>query len=285
MAVKNPKNPILKSICGRRLGLDNDAVFPQQVLSYLVGLGLAGIRTFRVGFDFKAGNDYRIGDPSRHSTMIEDFLGLNASPFVSLLHGSDGSAAAALNPADGGQAKLTTGAGATHTSAVNGAQVVGGLNWVAGNDGLIAEFRVGKISALTGQSIFIGFCDVTTLSQPFTLAAGTLTNNAQNGVGFLQDSAGTNTHLNIVSANTNVAGAIQALTNDIDTAAYHLYRVEITKTGDANLFIDGVQVGVTQVGAVLATASMAPTVAILSNVTTGSQNIAVDSIYTQQIRV
>jgi hypothetical protein len=168
--------------------------------------------------------------------------------------------------------------------AANGVQVVGPPNMLVSDSGIRVEHRLGKISALTSQSICFGLCDSSSLSAPFTLSVATVTANATNGVAFLQDAAGTNTNLNIVSVNAGGSPQVAVLTNAVDTAAFHIYRIEVDGASNATFFIDGVLVG-TLALAVATTALLGPTVGMLSEVTSGSQHLDVDYALTQKTRV
>lgn len=275
-------NPILlTSIHGDLLGITKQG-------NSLCGMALKGIHVGRV--DLLAGSDYFLWHPSQHCEVFDDFLGLSLDNVWGALHGSDGTAAAALTPAIDGVMLLTSGAGSTHTAAVNGAQIVGGLNFQAQgaagtgvNNGLRFEASVGKISALTSQSIFIGLCDSTSLSAPFTRATTTTTANATNGAGFLQDSASTNTNLYAVAVNAGGSPQSTALNVAVSTTAYKKYRVEIDGLGNATYFIDGVQVAYIAL-AVAVTAALAPTVEMFSNATSASQTLKIDYISTRQER-
>lgn len=286
LATPSPYN-VLKSIEGNLLGLDGtQAGTPLGDYSpYLMGRDFRGLRLFPTGKTGLLGSDYKVGGIFLHTEVFDDFLGKAVDVGKwNILKGSDASTANAINAQSMGVDRLTTGAGSTHTMAVNGAQTVGDTNFKVSNGGARIETRLGNISALTSQSICFGFCDAFTLTAPFTLATATVTANGTNGACFLQDSAGTNTHLNAVAVNAAGSPQVVALTNDVDTAAFHVYRVEIDAAGNATYFIDGVLVA-TILLAVATTAVLAPTVGMFSNATSASQTLDVDYIYAQAARV
>lgn len=280
---------IIKSEIGRLLGLDGHQD-PQatngEYSPFVTGDGLAGMRIYPVNRNssFKPGNDYRISHPVKYTTFFDDFLGkqLDTNKWNQLT-GSDGSCAAAYNAQTGGVLRLTSGAGSTHTVAVNGAQITGGLNFLA-SQGIRCEADVGKISALTSQNIFIGLTDATTLKAPFTISGTTFTGNDTNAVGFVEDSAATGAAAKLNAVAINAGGAVQSvnLGIDIDTAAKHQYRVDVNELGNATFYVDGVQVA-TIAAAVATTAVLAPTVEMFSNATSASQTLDVDYVLTEQL--
>lgn len=279
------------NIEGFTLGLDNtEGPAPSSGVSgglwtpYLTGNNFQGLRIFPVGQYGLAGNDYKEGVRISHVDLYDDFIGHALDTFKwNVLKGSDGSANNAINVQKNGVDRLTSGAGSTHTMAVNGAQTVGNNNFLVSAGGLRMETRLGDISALTSQSICFGLCDASTLTAPFTLAATTVTANGQNGACFLQDSAGTNTHLNAVAVNAGGSPQVVALTQDVDTAAFHVYRVEIDAAGNATYYIDGVLVATINL-AVATTATLSPTVGMFSNATSASQTLDIDYMLAQAKR-
>lgn len=277
---------VVKSIEGNLLGLDNTQVTPPlgDYAPYLVGRDFQGLRLFPIGKFGLQGSDYKMGGIFRHNDVFDDFLGAAVSNFWNALHGSDATAACAIHVASNGTLRLTTGAGSTHTMAVNGAQVTTALTNLISDGGTRFETRLGNISALTSQSICFGLVDVSTLSAPFTLATTTVTANATNGAAFLQDAAGTNTHLNCVAVNAGGSPQVVALTNDVPTSGYHVYRIEIDAAGNATYFIDGALVA-TILLAVATTAILTPSVGMFSEATSASQTLDVDYILTQSVRI
>lgn len=283
---------IVKSIEGNLLGLDNTTKtaagtnYPiGDYAPYLTGRDFQGLRLFPLGFYGFQGNDYKEGVRISHTDVFDDFLGAALDTFKwNANKGSNGSTATAFAIANNGTHRLTTGVSATVTMAVNGAQIAGALNFLVSDAGLRYEAKLGKISALTSQSICFGLVDVTTLSAPFTLSTATVTANGTNGAAFLQDSAGTNTHLNAVAVNAGGTPQVVALTQDVDTAAFHRYRIEIDASGNALYFIDGVLVA-TILLAVATTAVLAPSVSMFARAASASQTLDIDYLLTQKTRL
>lgn len=282
-----PFYDIKRSIAGNSLGLDGGSDTVGDPLTHLEGLGLLGLRTFSVGNDFQRGCDYKSGNINRYATFQDDFLGKTLSTVWNANTGSDGSCAAAIHAdQSGGAVRLTTGAGSTHTEAVNGANIVGDRNFLVSNGGLVSEWRAGKISALTSQSIYLGLTDADTLTAPFTLTGTTVTANATNGAGFLQDAAATGGSANLNAVAVNAGGSPQVVNLGsavIDTAAFHLYRVEIDALGNAIYFIDGVQVASIAL-AVAITSLLAPIMNMFSEATAASATLDADYAYCQVVR-
>lgn len=279
---------IVKSEIGRLLGLDGavSALGANEVYTpYLTGDGLRGLRLYPPGKFAVPGNDYKIAALYHLNDLYDDFSGVGVDTVKWNKNlGSDGTAAGAIVAANNGTLRLTSGAGSTHTVAVNGAQIVGSANLLVSDGGTRFEARVGKISALTGQNVNIGLTNASTLTAPFTIAAGAVTATPANGVAFVQDSLGTNTHLNACAVNASGAAQVVALTQDIDTAAFHTYRIDVDQNGNASFYIDGALVATIAL-AVATTALLAPTVEIFSNVTAGSQTLDIDYIQAQNVRV
>ena len=287
---------IRKSLEGDLLGLDNSsnatALSGEAVAAlgdyapYLTGRDWQGLRIFPAGQFSKQGSDYKIGAVFKHVEFMDDFNKTSVDAFWHQLSGSDGSCQVALQQTlDNGIIRLTSGNGSTHTQAVNGAQLVGNVQHNPTDGGLRIEERIGSLSSALSQSIFFGFCDSSSLSAPFTLTGTTVTANATNGAGFLQDANGTNTALNAVSVNAGGTPQVIALSQTISTTAntYDTYRVEIDNAGNAVFFIDGTDVGSIS-GAVSAGALLAPTVGMFSEANSASANMQMDYAYFQKVR-
>lgn len=279
---------IVKSEIGRLLGLDGhqDPLSATGLYSpFLTGDGLRGMRMYPSGKAFKAGNDYKLTAIPFYNHLEDDFNGAAVDTFKwNSVKGSDAATLVSIvAAANNGILRLTTGAGSTHTMAVNGAQITSGRNLLISDSGTTFEARLGKISALTGQSICFGLADATTLNAPFTRTTATTTANATNAACFLQDAASTNTKLYAVAVNAAGAAQSVALNVDIDTAAQHVYRVAIDAAGNATFYIDGAQVAQILL-AVATTAVLCPSVGMFSEVTTGSQTLDVDYVWAQQVR-
>lgn len=277
---------IIKSEIGRLLGLDghtDPAETNGEYAPFLTGDGLRGLRLYPINKAFIAGNDYKFTRREFYHEVWDDFVTRTLDNLKwTVLTGSDGSCANAINVQTGGVDRLTSGANATHTMAANGAQTVGSRNFLA-SQGIRYEARLGKISALTSQSICFGLIDAITLTAPFTRATVTTTANGTNGACFLQDSASTNTKLYAVSVNAGGSPQSTALNIDVDTAAFHRYRIDIDELGNAKYYVDGALVA-TILLAVATTATLAPSVGMFSNATSASQTLDIDYLGTQQLR-
>lgn len=274
------------SIHDTRLQLDDSDLNTDFLTGcYLRGLRVSGMKGVGPENGKVLGSSYKLDNFIRHVDFFDDFLGKTLSTRWTALHGTDGSAASAIDADQAnGAVVLTTGAGSTHTEAVNGSGIAANRNFLISNGGTVFETRLGNISALTSQCIFFGLSDADTLLSAFTRTTTTTTANATNGVGFLQDAASTNTHLYAVAVNAGGSPQSVALGVDVDTAKYHTYRVEIDALGNANFFIDGLQVG-TILLAVATTALLTPGVNMFSEATSASQTLLIDYVWTQCLRV
>lgn len=280
---------IRKSIESDLIGLDNtEARVPLGYYSpYLTGKGLRGLRLFPLNKFGYQGSDYKISAPFLHNDIFDDFLGAVISTFWNALKGSDGTGVApAINVQNNGVVRLTTGAGSTHTMAVNGSQLTSALTLLISDEGTRFEARLGKISALTSQSICFGLADVSTLSAPFTISGTTFTATATNAAAFVEDSAATGAAAKLNAVAINAGGTIQTvnLGIDVDTAAFHTYRIEIDAAGNACYFVDGAIVA-TILLAVATTARLCLSIGMFSNATSASQTLDVDYVLGQNVRV
>lgn len=283
---------IVKSLEGNLLGLDNsqgsviEGLALGEYAPYLTGNNLRGLRLFALNQYGKQGSDYKLSAPILHNDVFDDFMQAVISTQWNALKGSDGTGVApAIRVANNGTIRLTSGAGSTHTMAVNGSQLTGALTMLVSDSGSRFETRLGNLSAATSQSICFGLVDVSTLSAPFTLATATVTANGTNGACFLQDSAGTNTGLNCVSVNAGGTPQVTALSNivNVTSGKYNVYRIEIDAAGNAYFFIDNVLVA-TQLLAVATTSVLALSIGMFSNATSASQTLDVDYILGQNLR-
>lgn len=295
--VPQEKYAPLTSIHGDRLGLSGNGLIPPGVAAGANVFKLAGeylggrlLRGLRVGTN--AGADYLLSSINQHAMMNDDFIGpaLDASKWAGV-HGSDGSAASpAIAAALNGVARLTTGAGAGATMAVNGSQMDSALNWQVNERGLRAEFRVGNVSSVANLALFFGFTNEKgTLQMPFTNAANVITGNANDAVGFLFDTSATTQGFWQVGNKAGMLAANAALTEASaaapgGAAVFHTYRIEVDVSGNASFFIDGIQVGPVLLNAVSANVALTPVVAAFARAA-ASKTIDVDYAMVQQIRL
>ncbi len=103
-----------------------------------------------------------------------------------------------------------------------------------------------EITDVTGTFVFFGFSDATSETTPagsIDADSGTLTAVATNAVGFVIDAdLGTSS---IYCASTNAGAAVQSVDTGIDFAdgESKRFRINIDSSGNASLFVDGVQKG------------------------------------------
>lgn len=212
-------------------------------------------------------------------SLHDDFLGeeIEGTSWQSVI-GSNASCLQALVLADqiGGQARLTTGAGAGATMAVNGVQLQSRLNWRASQGCLACEFRV-QMDAITSVCVFLGLTDqVSALEMPFTLAAGdALTSNASDAVGVLFDTAADTDNWWLVGVAADVDAAKQNTGVAPVASTMETWRIEISAAGVASFYRNGTLIGTAMAAAVTASASLTPVVAAFAR-TNASRNIDVD---------
>lgn len=216
----------------------------------------------------------------RFDEFLGDTLAADWASFV----GSDPQCVAPAIVADQifGVARMTTGDDAGGTMALNGAQFQGSTNWRANDGFLVYEIRIVLGTAVTNEAVYIGFTDQTAaLEMPFTLAAGnTLTSNASNAVGVLYDTDADTDEWCLVGVATDVDATKQfsGFTPVVNT--YEIWRIEVSQTGSATFYRNGVPVGTAMSGAVTASTALCPVVAAFSR-GAATRNISWDYILVQ----
>lgn len=265
---------ILTSFHGREAGLDNT---PER--AFIAKHFKAGIGADQIEF---------ASSPVR-TVQFEDFHGAGVAFGTTIPAGPGGwrsrigSDGACVNwtttPGVNGEVVGTIG-NTTASMAVSGVQLDNGLSWKANQGGLILQARV-KLSKITNIAAFIGFTDQTAaLEMPIHSAASadTITTNATDGVGFFFDT----------SMNTD-NWWLSGVANDVDAthqnsgyapviSTYETFRVELSATGVAKFFRNGLPVGTAMTGAVTPTIALTPVVAGFNRTTSGAGTITVDYI-------
>jgi hypothetical protein len=215
--------------------------------------------------------------------FFEDFLGPTLTTKLAVIAGSDSPAAGAINVAQQGTLRLTTG-DSNASLAADGVQVSGSLNWKASNGDLIAEAKV-SISAITAVQFFFGFTDQTSaLEMPVTLSATTYATVATDAVGFMFDTTATTDTIRLVGVANDVDATHQDTSNAWAAATDTLFRVEVSTTGVATFYINDVQVGTAMTGAVTPTVALAPVIAARS-LAANSKTLDIDTLLVSMLRV
>lgn len=219
--------------------------------------------------------------------MKDDFLGdeINGYWWQGAL-GTDTNVRNATMRADqvSGVIRMTTGSDVGGTMALNGVQLHGQLNWRANKGGLVWEGRV-ALDVITNVALFIGLTDQrAALEMPFTLAAGdALTSNATDAVGVLFDTAADTDNWWLVGVSADIDAAKQNTAVAPVAATFETWRIEVSATGVATFYRNGVLVGVAMGGALTASTQLTPVIAAFSR-TNASRNVDVDEITVQQQR-
>ena len=258
--------------------------------SNLVGRDNAGKLISRGGF--RSGDHGKQFDVPSPSTVVQfdDFVGDVLNDPWNAVEGTDttGSTQLVLAGAIGGALRLATGdddANGTHLTDLTG--VTSYLNWQASNGGLNVQARV-KLSRITLAYLFIGFTDVITAEVPIngTNGADTIATTATDAVGFMFDTGMTTAGMRLVGVATDVDATIQNIGSTYSPVAddYATYRVELSTTGVASFFINGVQVGATMTGAVTAGADLTPCIYASNLDGTSAFNCDIDYIHVSMAR-
>jgi hypothetical protein len=254
---------ILTSLHGRLAGLDSSGK-------------LVVPKGFRSG---DHGKQTDLPSPSRVA-FFDDFLGDVIADQWNAVEGTDSatSDAAILAGGIGGVLRLTTGDAGTGIAA-DMEQLTQALQWQASNGDLVFQARL-KLSAITTCYAFIGFTDLVTFEAPIISAssANTITTNASDAVGFMFDTnmSTDNWWLVGVAGNTDATAQNTGYAPVADT--YATFRVEVSATGVAVFFYNGLQVGTAMSGAVTPATDLTPTICVSKLSVAASMTMDVDYV-------
>lgn len=202
-----------------------------------------------------------------HVAWFDDFIGDTLNPTYAPLVGTDVSgnvpSVALLSNSQNGIVRLAGGDSAG-TMAADGAQLVmGSRHWRADAGGLVFEARV-KLAVITNVSVFVGFTDKFTLEAPVISAASadTITTNANDAVGFMFDTSMATDNWWAVGSANNVDAVSQNLGVAPVVGTYETLRVEVSKTGAATFYRNGVPIGAQMNGAITPGTLLTPSLSI-----------------------
>lgn len=194
----------------------------------------------------------------------DDFIGDALDSRWNIVEGTDSATSDAAILADGigGVLRFTTGDAGTGLAA-DMIQMTQALQWQASNGSLYIESRF-KLSAITTCYCFLGFTDVVTLEAPIISAASadTLTTTATDAVGIMFDTRMATDNWWLTGVATDVDAVAQNAGYAPVADTYEVWRVELTGSGVATFFRNGIQVGTSMTGAVTAGADLTPTFCI-----------------------
>lgn len=201
---------------------------------------------------------------------------------------NSGSDAEAVDPviATGEQGAMNMVSGdADGTFANDGSQIILAIPVQADSGGLIIRARLKIATAITDVSVFFGLTDITTLEEPFTNSADTVTSNASNGAGFLYDTAATTDQWWMVGVDGDTdATGIAALGVAPTADTYQDLRIEFEPDGEsARFYVDDVLKG-TLTAAVIAASTNLYLVACVCSTTTTSKTVTVDMLQIEHDR-
>jgi len=224
-------------------------------------IGRSGLA--RINSSLNNAGEFPVASPS-HAVVFDHFTGaaLNTNIWTAVEGTDSATSAAALASAAGGVLRLTTGDAGTGAAA-DMEQIVSQLAYKASLGGLSMETRI-KLSAITTCLLFVGFTDSLSFEVPIESAGSvnTLTSTATDAVGFLFDTRMSTDTFHLVGVKNDVDATSQVLDVAPVAATYVTLRVDVSSAGDAQFFIDGVQVGEIMEDAVTPTALLTPTVAV-----------------------
>jgi len=206
---------------------------------------------------------FPVASPS-HAVVFDHFTGaaLDTNKWTAVEGTDSATSAAAIASAAGGVLRLTTGDAGTGLAA-DTEQIVSQLAYKASMGGLSLETKI-KLSAITTCYLFVGFTDNLSLEAPIESAGSvnTLTSNATDAVGFLFDTRMSTDTFHLVGVKNDVDATSQVLDVAPVAATYVTLRVDVSAAGDAQFFINGVQVGTVMTAAVTPTVLLTPTVSV-----------------------
>jgi hypothetical protein len=224
------------------------------------------------------GNQIALASPTTVA-LFDDFLGdVLADEWNAVETDTDG-AQAVLAGGIGGVLRITTGNDDGNVVVLPDLSgVTSYLNWQASNGGLRMQTRI-KISRITLAYIFVGFTDLITIEAPIYSAGSvdTITTDATDAVGFMFDTGMATDTFHLVGVANNTDAARQAVTAAPVADQYVTLAVEVSATGVASFFVNGLQVGTPMSGAVTAATDLTPVV-YASN-TDGTSAITLDVDY------
>lgn len=154
--------------------------------------------------------------------------------------GSDAQTAAAITAAEGGTLTLTTGNN-SGTYADDAVQLTCSIPVQADSGKLVFEARLKCTTNINTMSIFVGFTDVNTLEEPFSVSGTTITSTATDGVGFVYDTAMTTDEWWAVAVDGDTDDTDSGTTSVGPTAGvYQTLRLEVSNDGNRiDFYIDG----------------------------------------------
>ena len=148
--------------------------------------------------------------------------------------------------------------------AADGAQLTGKVPMKPSAGGLVIEVRLHLNTAITTKSINVGFTDVQTLEEPFSIATATVTSTATDAVCFVYDDGATAKTWHCFGVDTDVnCPANAAITSAPVADTFQTLRIEINAAGTvAKFFIDNVLVHTLTGAVVTAATSLYPTIVL-----------------------
>jgi hypothetical protein len=257
------------------------------------GNSSAAVNISPTGTDVTAlnkGHDHFGREPNPPVVLYDDFTGktLNGDVWTGTV-GSDGAcvAPAIVTGQLRGLVRMTTGAGAGATMAVNGVQIDSALTYQPTLGAMVFEARVTIPSVITTMAIFVGVTDQAgALGMPIN-ASGVgdgVTANRTNACGFLYDTAMSTDNWWIVGNSTSGAGTPQNVGSAPVQSTYETFRIEFPISGNSAVFFrNGVLVGTSMSNALYAGAPVTPVVAAFSRAAS-SRVIDIDYIKIQSNR-
>ena len=179
--------------------------------------------------------------------FFDDFSGADIDSYWTQTEDNGGTVAIGTTAAVTGAGSAVNGS-FTITTDVNDddrGMLAGSLNFFPTKNPVM-EARV-KISRITLASFGVGFSDAVTEGndvQPFSVTGTTITDTASNGAAIVFDTDATTKYFYIVNSNAGTQGGTLLSSTYVPVAdTYVTLRIAIDSAGNADYFINGVQVG------------------------------------------
>ncbi len=179
--------------------------------------------------------------------IYDDFTGADISTYWTQVEDNGGTVAIGTTAAVAGSGSAVNGSFTITTGGTDDdrGMLYGSLNFIAEKNPVM-EARV-KISRITLASFGVGFSDAVTEGdnvQPFSVNGTTVTDTASNGAAIVFDTDADDDYFWIVNSNATSQGGNVLGSQYVPVAdTYVTLRVAIDSAGNADYFINGVQVG------------------------------------------
>jgi hypothetical protein len=241
------------------------------------GAGTANLVSYYSGFLQRY-----LSQPQNMVRLFDDFLGNALNTFNWKTHiGSDGGVIAPrIVTSFDGLMRMTTGAGAGVSMAVNGVQLDSDLNWIPNRGALSCEAKI-KVGAIANLVVFWGLTNQAAVLQMPINGSGVgdaFTYTAADAVGIVYDTAMTTQKWWLVGNKGGVAATAQNTGNAPGAGTFETYRMDVDLSGNTTFYRNGTLVGSALANSVTASVALTPVLAAFSRAA-ASVNVDADYVF------